>query len=168
MKLVKIDKVRYRKHLNIVIVACIISLALMSLGLSQLLIALFPDESGSHFHWNLTGVIVAAIALGIVLKSYREHEFMTEVVYVWELKKSLNKINRKIMVLEKQAKQGNPSALLALHYCYAGSRLLWELDDNSIVMDELTVKQAEVDALAREYQLNLNANDYDEALLSAF
>ena len=122
MQLIEINKTRYRRHLNRVIVACITVLAVGSLTLSQALIALFPDESGSHFHWNLLGVIVSSVTIGWILHKYRTHDYMREVVYVWELKQALNKINRKMPKLKIAADAGNGDALLAIHYSYAGSR----------------------------------------------
>jgi len=44
MQLIDIDKARYRKHLNRVIIGCIAVLVVGSLGIAQLLIALFPDS----------------------------------------------------------------------------------------------------------------------------
>lgn len=168
MQLVKIDKARYRRHLNRIIVACIVALAAGSLGVSQLLIALFPDESGSHFHWNLTGVLITSITLAYLLNKYRAHDFMTEVTYVWELKQALNKINRKMTTLKAASEEGNIDAMIAIQYSFSGSRLLWELDDNSIVMDELVVQQAELDSLAAKYNVELNPNDYDPKSLQEF
>jgi len=168
MKLIKIDKTRYRSHLNKVIVGCIVILALGSLGISQSLIALFPHESGSHFHWNLSGVLITSIVLAIALNKYRSHPFMTEVVYVWDLKQALNKIHRKMAKIKAASEQGNHDAMLALQYSYAGSRLLWELDDNTIVIEELAVAQAELDSLAEKYQLRLNADDYTPEILKQF
>ncbi|MFT6992694.1 MAG: hypothetical protein ACJASL_004694, partial [Paraglaciecola sp.] len=63
MQLIEINKVRYRRHLNLVIAGCICGLTIGSLAISQTLIALFPDESGSHFHWNLLGVVVTTTAI---------------------------------------------------------------------------------------------------------
>lgn len=168
MQLIKINKARYRRHLNIVIVLCIVALIVGSLGISQSLIALFPDASGSHFHWNLLGAVTTGVVIAWVLNKYRSHDFMTEVVYVWELKQRLNKINRKMLKLKAAARQGNTDALLAIQYCYAGSRLLWQLDDNTIVMDELAIAQVELDNLAAQYHVSLNADDYDEAILKQF
>ena len=141
MQLKQINKQRYRRHLNIVIIVSIISLALGSLGIAQALIAFFPDESGSHFHWNLLGVIVSAVSIGFTLHKFRNHTFMYEVTYVWDLKQSLNKINRKMRQLQSAANQGNYHALLALHFSCAGSRLLWQLDDNTILMDDLAIER---------------------------
>ena len=168
MQLIQIDKARYRKHLNHVIIACVIALAVGSLAISQTLIALFPDPSGSHFHWNLLGVVVCSVLVGFVLNKYRNHDYMTEIVYVWELKKALNKITRKMPKLKAAGREGNADALLAIHYSYAGSRLLWQLDDNTITMDELAIKQAELDSVADKYNLSLDAERYDETILKQF
>ena len=70
--------------------------------------------------------------------------------------------------LKAASLQGNLDALLAIHYSYAGSRLLWQLDDNTIVMEELAIQQAELDRIALEYHLTLNLNDYDERILKQF
>ena len=168
MKLIQIDKARYRKHLNHVIIACVIALAVGSLAISQTLIALFPDPSGSHFHWNLLGVVVCSVLVGFVLNKYRNHDYMTEIVYVWELKKALNKITRKMPKLKAAGREGNADALLAIHYSYAGSRLLWQLDDNTITMDELAIKQAELDSVAQQYNLTLDVDKYDEKILNQY
>lgn len=168
MKLIQVNKLRYRKHLNRVIVACIATFALGSLGISQGLIALFPSDSGSHFHWNLTGVIITGFIITTLLNKYRRHDYMTEVVYVWELKQSLNKINRKLSKIKAAAQEGNIDALITLQYSYAGSRLLWQLDDNTIIMDELALAQAELDSLAAKYLIELDANDYKPQMLKQF
>ena len=168
MQLIEINKARYRRHLKLVFSGCAIGLAVGSLAVSQVLIAVFPDESGSHFHWNLLGVMVTALSIGWLLNKYRKHSFMTEVVYVWELKKVLNKINRKMLKLHAAALEGNPNAILAIHYSYAGSRLIWRLDDNTLTMDELAVKQAELDSLARKFNLTLSTDVYDDNMLAKF
>ncbi|WP_331346198.1 DUF3087 domain-containing protein [Cellvibrio sp. UBA7661] len=168
MQLINIDKTRYRKHLKIVFIGCAVSLAVGSLALSQTLIAIFPDESGSHFHWNLLGVIISAITIGWLLNKYRQHDFMREVTYVWELKQALNKITRKMRKLEAAALNGDRNAMLAMQYSYAGSRLVWQLDDNTLTLDALAIKQHELDHLAEKFGITLSVNDYDEKILAAF
>ena len=168
MQLIEIDKARYNKHLKIVFVGCAASLAVGSLVISQTLIAIFPGESDSHFHWNLLGVVLSTVTIGWLLNKYRRHDFMREVTYVWELKQALNKISRKMRTLEAAALEGNCNALLALHYSYAGSRLLWQLDDNTLTLDELALKQQELDRLAEKFHLTLSVADYDEAILAEF
>lgn len=41
---------------------------------------------------------------------------------------------------------------LAMQYSYAGSRFLWKLDDNTLTLDELAMKQHELDRLAVNHQ----------------
>ena len=168
MQLQQIDKTRYRKHLNKVIFACIAALTIGSLGISQLLILLFPDSNGSHFHWNLLGVVVTSIVIGLTLKKVKSHPFMYEVAYVWDLKQALNRITRKMMAIKKAAKEGDVDAMLAMQFSYSGSKQLWTLDDNTITMEDLSMWQAELDALAREYQVELDITKYDERILTKF
>lgn len=168
MQLIEINKARYRRHLNLVIAGCIGGLTIGSLAISQTLIFLFPDESGRHFHWNLLGVIIASLIIIGLLNKFRRHDFMTEVVYVCELKQSLNKINRKMPKLRIASSAGNADALLAMQYSYAGSRLLWHLDDNTIVLDELTSQQIELERIAATFGLTLDIQNYDESLLAQF
>ncbi len=168
MQLKDIDKARYRRHLNLVIAACIAALAAGSLGIARIFIVLFPSDSGSHFHWNLLGVALSCFFIAMVLRRIRDHDFMYEVVYVWELKQALNRITRRMAKIKKAAAEGNTDAMLALQFSYAGSRQLWQLDDNTITMEELGVWQAELDALARKYSLSLNVENYDPACLKQF
>ncbi|MGO1247531.1 MAG: DUF3087 domain-containing protein [Oceanisphaera sp.] len=168
MKLISVDKTRYRKHFNQLLFGCALCLAILSLLISYTLIALFPDPSGSHFHWNAIGVLVSAALVGFILYKYRHHPYFTEVYYVWQLKQSLNKITRKMRKIEAAAKQGNPDAMLILQYSYSGSRLLWKLDDNTLIMDELAVKQTELNNLAEKYHVSLNIDKYNETLLQKF
>ena len=168
MQLQQIDKARYRKHLNKVIFACIAALTIGSLGISQLLILLFPDSNGSHFHWNLLGVVVTSIVIGLTLKKVKSHPFMYEVAYVWDLKQALNRITRKMMAIKKAAKEGDVDAMLAMQFSYSGSKQLWTLDDNTITIEDLSMWQAELDALARQYQVELDITKYDERILTKF
>ena len=113
-------------------------------------------------------MIVAAAIVGFSLSHYRHHTYLTEVLYVWELKRSLNKITRKMRKTEAAAKNGNINAMQALQFSYAGSRQLWQLDDNIIIMEELAIKQAELEALAGQFNVTLNIADYEESMLSEF
>ncbi|ESP93096.1 MULTISPECIES: DUF3087 domain-containing protein [Pseudoalteromonas] len=168
MQLQEIDKARYRKHLNWVIGACIATLTAGSLGIAQLLIHVFPDTDGSHFHWNLTGVVLTCIVIFVVLKRIKHHPFMVEVVYVWELKQALNQVTRKMPKLKKAAQQGDVNAMLAMQFSYTGSRQLWTLDDNTITMEELSIWQAELDNLAKQHNVTLDIQQYSEQVLRHF
>ncbi len=165
MKLEQIDKERYRKHLNIVIVACIAALIVGSLGIARILILAWPNESGSHFYWNLIGVIATTFIIGLFLKRYQNHAFFTEVAYVWRLKQALNLITRKLAKVKAAAEQGNVEALHALQFNYSGCRQLWQLDDNTITMEELAIEQAKLDVLANKFNLEADAALYQPEFL---
>lgn len=167
MQLELINKQRYRRHLNIVIGACIATLVIGSLGVAQLLILLLPEPSGSHFYWNFLGVVTTCLLLVYLLLKFKNHDFMTEVTYVWDLKQSLNKITRVMRKLKIAANQGNQNAMNALQFSYDGSRQLWLLDDNVLTLQSLVDCQKELDQLAIKYDLQLDANSYHSDLLKA-
>lgn len=168
MKLQKIDKKLYRSRLNVVIVTCIAVLAASSLAISQALIFLFPSETGSHFHWNLLGVVVSAIGLAVILVKLKTYPKMREVAYVWDLKQALNLIYRKKRALDAAAEKGNVDAMLALQFSYDGSRQLWQLDDNTITMDSLNKAQEKLDSLVEEHGVTLDITKYRSEMLKAF
>ena len=167
MTLIEVDKKRYRAHLNRVIIGCIASLTIGSLGIAQGLITLLPSDSGSHFHWNLIGVIITSLLIGSQLIKYKKHAYMYEVAYVWDLKQSLNKITRKMRKVKQGVERGDVHAMQALNFFYAGSRQLWLLDDNNITQDELTIWQAELDTKAAQYNIELDTTKYDATTLSS-
>lgn len=168
MQLQNIDKQLYRSRLNVVIVACIAVLAILSLAISQTLILIFPAESGSHFHWNLFGVIVSAILVVMTLLKLKSHPKMKEVAYVWDLKQALNLIYRKNRKLLAAAEKGNADAMLALQFSYQGSRQLWQLDDNTITINSLNTAQAQLDKWVEEFGVTLDISRYESELLKAF
>lgn len=168
MQLEKIDKQRYRKHLNQIIVGSIIILAGCSLAIAQLLIALYPDPSGSHFHWNLTGVIITCLGMAFGFNKIKHTAYMTEVYYVWSLKQSLNLITRKLKSIKAAVEQNDPAAMQILHYYYQGCRQLWQLDDNTITIDELTIWQAKLDSKAQELNIKLTATSFNKTDLAGY
>ncbi|GEA61163.1 DUF3087 domain-containing protein [Vibrio comitans] len=168
MQLKDIDKKQYRSRLNVVIVACIASLAVLSLSVSQTLIYLFPSEAGSHFHWNLLGVIVSAIVVGMTLRKLKSHPKMDEVAYIWDLKHQLNLIYRKNRKLLAAAEEGNKDAMLALQFSYQGSRQLWQMDDNTITMSSLNTAQNQLDKWVEQYDVQLDISDYHSDILKGF
>jgi hypothetical protein len=168
MLITEIDKTRYRRHFNIVITICISVLALGSLGIAQLLIALFPAQEGTHFHWNLLGVVVSVAIIAIMFRVKKDDPFLYEVLYVWRLKQALNLIGRKIRKLKQAAKMGDTNAMLALQFSYTGSRQLWILDDNTITLNSLDKSQSELDDLLVKYHVSLDLTQYTRTLLKAF
>ena len=168
MLLIEVDKARYRRHLNIVMVAGIAFLAIGSLTISQLLIAFYPAQEGSHFHWNLLGVIVSVLIAVTFINVNKQHPFLVEVLYVWKLKQALNLVTRKMRKLQSAAKMGDKNAMLALQFSYSGSHQLWTLDDNTITLANLEKSQQELDELLVKYDLTLDITEYHRELLKSF
>ena len=165
MKILEVNKVRYRNHVKKVIVACIVFLAVGSLGLSQALIALFPAEQGSHFHWNLIGVAITACSLLWLLIKVRHHDFMLEVTYVWDLKQALNQVIRKMRRLKLACEDGDEQAMQAMQFYFEGSRQLAYLDDNDLGLEALSEEQSTLELQAREAGVVLDEKLYDPSYL---
>lgn len=153
MQIQKINKERYNKHVKITFFAICIFMLLTSLTISTLLIQSVGSSDGSNFWLNVAGVIAAAVALVFILKHYKQHPFLTEVVYVRELKSHMNRIYRKQNKLKAAAQTGDKTAISILDYSYRASRYVYELDNNTLTISELTQAHNELLALAEKYQV---------------
>ena len=168
MKLQDINKSRYRKHINIVIVALIVSLMAMALSFGQLFIAMLGSEGGDNFIFNVSGVVLASVICLLVLLNIRQHEFMTEVYYVWQLKQGMNKIYRKLKKVEAAKDEGDIDAIIVLNFYYAASNQLFKLDDNTITMDSLQIEINKLQELIESKNLKISTQDYDPSMLERY
>ena len=168
MNIENINKARYRNHVKKVIAGCIVFLTAGSLGLSQSLIAIFPVEKGTHFHWNLLGVVVTALALLALLIKYKRHPYMTEVTYVWELKQAMNLVIRKMRKLKQASEKGDEPAMQALQFYYDAARQLAHLDDNTITLESLEEEQQQLRAQAAAAGIVLDAKHHRQEHLHAY
>ena len=165
MRLIDIDKKRYRKHLNWVFAGIAVALTAIAIGASAIMIEMFSTPEESHFWLNLAGVVIAVALVVTLLQKLRPHPFMKEVVYVWELKQVLNRIHRRERKLEAAVEAGNPEALIMLNFYYRGSKQLYELDDNLVTMDELVDKIRAHDKRIAEAGLTTDTDAFDPAML---
>ena len=168
MKLRPIDKYRYRKHYKIVFAAIVIALTAISLACSTLLISWLGSPDETHFTLNLAGFVVAVLSVAYAVYRFRDHPFMDEVVYVWNLKKQLNLIYRKQHKIEPLIEDSNVDAMVIMNYMYQGSKQLYELDDNTITMSDLAIKTRHLNTKLEEKGLNLTTDDYYSGLLGQF
>ncbi len=137
MVLRDIDKTVYNRHVKITFIAIAVVLSILSISVSSLLIALLSTPEESHFRHNLAGVIIGAIIVVVVLLRLRGLRFLAEVVFVWDLNQALNRIYRKHRVLEQKAEENDPAAMRVLMFQYRGSKQLYELDDNTVTIEDL-------------------------------
>lgn len=168
MQLREIDKARYRKHLKIVFACIVAALIVVAISSSALMIHLFSSPEVSHFWYNLGGVVFAAIIAAYVLNKLREHPFMDEVVYVWDLKQQLNRIYRKQRKIEEDVERSDHDAMIIMNFLYRGSKQLYQLDDNTITMEELHIKIEILEQRMQEAGVSLSTDLYNPAMLERY
>jgi len=171
MKLLQIDKVRYRKHLNMASVVATAVLIVFALIYGQILIHFFAPADGNNFKLNLAGVILGVISLLVVFNLIRHHPYLTEVMYVWDLKQANNQIYRKLHKIKSAltaSDNTNIDAITILNYYYAASKQQYNLDNNTLTMDSLTADIAKLDNLIAEKNLTISVDDYHQDLLKQF
>ncbi len=168
MQLRHIDKLRYRSHLNAIIVCSIAAFCALGVGFSALLIEVIGNPPGENFLLNLVGVGTAGVIAFWVLKSLKHTDYFREVAYVWDLKYELNLIHRKFAKIQKAAASLDRSAIICLLFHYEGSRQLWLLDDNVLNLQELEVEQLQFDSKIRHAGIDASAQQYSRELLEQF
>ncbi len=168
MKLKEIDKARYSKHLKIVFACIVVILLVITLGVSTLIIQLFSTPDVSHLWHNLAGVAIAATIVVFILNKLRPHPFMLEVVYVWDLKQILNRIYRKQRKIEAAAENSDHDAMIIMNFQYRGSKQLYQLDDNTITIDNLVAKMVSNDHRMEAEGMNLSTDSFEVELLEKF
>ena len=168
MQLREIDKARYSKRLKWVFAGIVAALVVITLVASTMIIRFFSTLEAPHFWHNLAGVAVAATLVVFILNKLRYHVLMDEVVYVWDLKQQLNRIYRKQRNIEAQAEAGDHDAMIILNFQLRGSKQLYELDDNTITMDDLRTRMLVNDRRLEAAGLSQSTEAYDPAMLDRF
>ncbi len=173
MKLQQVDKTRYRKHLNMASVLATAVLIAFALFYGQVLIHFFEMPDGNNFKLNLAGVVLGVISLLVVFNLIRQHPYLTEVMYVWDLKQENNKIYRKLHHIklalnDSDTNSANIDAIIILNYYYAASKQQYNLDNNTLTMESLTADIAKLDSVISEKNLSISTDDYHSGLLKQF
>ncbi len=168
MQLRPIHKETYSKRYKIIFAAIVAALFLIAVTTSTLMIQMFGHPQSSNFSLNLIGVIIAGLVVGGVIYRQRNHPYMNEVVYVWNLKQSLNRIYRKQRKIEPLVDDGHVDAMIIMNYAYEGSMQLYTLDDNTITMNELVIKLNHLKEKIEEAGLEISTDQYDPGMLDQF
>lgn len=167
MQLQMIDKALYRKRLNILIAMNILVLLVTSLSVSNILIAFFGSEvDGDNFWWNLVGVLTGLAVMSGVFSRLVKKPFMAEINYVRNLKQEMNRIYRNSKKLQEAVAKNNEKALIISYFNLQASKQVYELDNNTLTMDELNEKIRLLDAKLSELGLDVNVSDYTPELLT--
>lgn len=168
MQLKEIDKNRYRKHYRIVFAGIAFVLLIIAPATSALFINLFSNPEGSYLFHNLAGVIVGVVIITFLLNKFRQHPFMYEVMYVWDLKQQLNKIHRKQRKIEAAVEENDKDAMIIMNFMLHGSKQLYELDDNTITMEDLLIKIQVHDERMEAAGLNSSTDEFNPTMLERF
>ncbi len=168
MQLKSIDKARYNKHIKIVFAGIVVFLLGITLAASTLIIQFFGTKGESHFWFNLLGLVIAMACITYMLTKLRRHPFMYEIVYVWDLKKILNRIYRKQRKIEKNLENNNHDAMIIINYQNRGSKQLYELDDNTITLTELNSKIKQLDIRMKAAGLKTSTDAFNIEMLEKY
>jgi len=168
MKLKDIDKTRYRKHLNVVMISMAAALIIIAQGTSALFIHLFSEPDDSHFYHIMAAVAAAALIVVYVVNKYRHHPYMTEVVYVWDLKQQLNKIQRKQLKIKLAVENDDKDAMVIMNFMYRGSKQLYVLDDNTITVEDLDLLITALDHRMKASGLSLSTDLFKPEMLDSY
>jgi len=167
MKLQTIDKALYRKRLNIALVTCVAVLLITSLSVSNILITLFGSGSeGDNFWWNVMGVAAGATVIAGLFKLVATKPFMAEINYVRSLKKELNRIYRSSKKLQIALEANDKNAIIISYFNLQASKQVYQLDNNTLTMDELNEKIRMLDETIESLGLNISVEDYNPNLLN--
>ncbi len=185
MQLIDIDKSRYRKHLNIVIIGFISSLLIFSLLFGTVLISLFSTvgdsaqlaqsavdtvtgEQETNFKYNFLGVVLALLANAAILHSVKNHEFFKEIYYVWQIKQLQNLIYRKLTKIKAAGKAGEEKALIILAFYYQSQIQVYQLDDNTITLSSIEKQLQQVKDTITERGLDISAAQFEKSLITSY
>jgi len=168
MQLKEIDKVRYSKHYKIIFAGIAFVLLIIAPATSALFISLFSNPEGAYFFHNLAGVVIGVAIVAIVLTKFRQHPFMLEVVYVWELKQQLNRIRRKQRKIEAAVENNDKDAMIIMNFMLHGSKQLYQLDDNTLTMEDLLRKIQIHDERMKVAGLSSSTDSYNPEMLKQY
>ncbi|WP_114325845.1 DUF3087 family protein [Candidatus Colwellia aromaticivorans] len=168
MQLMNIDKARYRKHLNIVIIGFITTLLVLALTFGQLLIFSFGQADVNNFRYNLLGVVLSLLACMAALHTLKTSDFFKEIYYVWQIKQIQNLIYRKLKKVKKAAKDLEQEALIILTFYYQSQQQVYQLDDNTITMTKINKDLADLQEIIVNNNLTINAEQFDKKLITSF
>lgn len=164
MKLENIDKATFKKRLNWLQGGLVAGLLVLALLFSALYTRLWSD-GGSNTLLNMAAVVTAALILVAVMRLFRDHPLLHEILYVRALKQELNRIYRASRKLEAALQEDRPEALIIRYFQLHGSEHLYELEDNILTVEDLKQQMAELDQRLAAAGLSISVEDYRRELL---
>src|SRR5699024_581737 len=165
MHLENINKARFKKHLNWFQGTLVVALLVLSVAISQLYIYLW-STGGSNFWLNAAGVATGVVLLAAVVNHIKGKPFMHEIMYVWRLKNELSRIYRRTKQLDAALARGEKEAYIIKFFHLHGSKHLYQLEDNTVTMDDLNAQIREFDGVLAERGISVGVEDYHPDMLA--
>ena len=167
MQLHPIDKARYSKQVKFIFIGICLFMIVVSLLSSTLLIHFIPAEDGDNFWRNVAGAITAVSAVAIIYQRMKSHAFLKDIVYVRQIKAQLNYIYRKQRKLLACAAQGDAVAMAILDFSYRASAYVFELDDNTLTLEELQTARSQLQQWTEQFEVE-ELVEYQHGLLANY
>ncbi|ASP39292.1 hypothetical protein CHH28_11655 [Bacterioplanes sanyensis] len=160
-----IDKASYQQRVSRLQWALIAALLLIGLSLSELYHQLWGHDSGL---WLNFAAVVSALALvSIALYLLRDRPWMEDIRYVLRLKSELNRIYRSSRALEEALQRDDETAIRIRYYSLHGSYYLYQLENNTLTLEELSEQIQQLDEQIACLGLQVSVDDYHAGLLKA-
>jgi len=162
----QINKDQYNRRLKTTFFAICAYMLVTALAISSCLIYFFGRQN-ENFWLNASGVIVAGLGLFAIYRQVKNHPYLQDIIYIRAIKTQLNYIYRKQKKLQAAAEQGDPTAMAVLDYSYRASAYVYQLDDNTLTMDELAAAQSQLSWWREQYNIT-SLVPYHQELLSSY
>ena len=114
------------------------------------------------------GVAIGLAISAFILSRCRQHPYFKEIYYVWQLKQLQNAIYRKVTKIKPKAMEGDVTALQIMDFYYRSLAQVYQLDNNTLTMNELESNHQIIKDKAEQYRMTLTQTSFDKAVLSQF
>lgn len=159
MQIQEIDKQNYLKLSRKVSLVLIVCFAVTAMASGQFLVLTWGNPEGGNFYLNLAGVIVGILITSLVFSFYKNDPRLTDLLYVFRLKRMLARITNRMHLLKKAVK-ADEDAQRILRFYYEGLMQVYYLESNEYGHSEL-VKERDLfyeglsDAMKEEALIDL-------------
>lgn len=162
----KIDKIEYKQHLNRSQLFAALALLVLSLITSEVIRTLFADPNSSdHFWLNAASVALSVLILVVVFMRVRHHEYFQDIMYIWNLKQRINRIYGNNRHIEQGIQQDCPAAIECQHYYLVTSIYIYQLEDNTLTLSELSRELDQLRLQMQRLDLTFDVQRFDIATL---
>ncbi|MDY0136486.1 MAG: DUF3087 family protein [Thiomicrospira sp.] len=132
----------------------------------------FPRLFGENPHNLLTlqimgALIGLALVFFITAKLFKQQAWMQEVMYGWQLKRSLMHITNAMRPLQEKVAAGDVEAMKILRFYHLGVTQMYTLEQNTSGLIDLKVEKEQLETKMRELGLDTEQTEFQLSKLKA-